>query len=224
MRVVFRFEKDGPTQYIAHLDLMRAMHRALRRAGLPAKMSQGFHPHIVMSFAQALGLGYLSRAEYMEITLPDGSDLPAAMTALNGALPSGLHATGVWALAEGSSTLMASVAAARWHVALRPEEGDQTAAFAALLGRETVPVMKQGKKGETLTDIRPGLLAVEPAEGGVELLLSAGSVRNIRPETVVRAALGRDADATFTRLELYAERDGALTPLSQICTGSDEDE
>ena len=91
MRTVFRLEKDGPAQYIAHLDLMRAMNRAIRRAGLPAQYSQGFHPHIVMSFAQALGLGYLSRGEYMEISLPEGYDLTAARSRLSGALPEGLR-------------------------------------------------------------------------------------------------------------------------------------
>ena len=220
MRTVFRLEKDGPAQYIAHLDLMRAMNRAIRRAGLPAQYSQGFHPHIVMSFAQALGLGYLSRGEYMEISLPEGYDLTAAKLRLAGALPEGLRTTGVWAMAEDKPTLMAMVTAARWHIGV---EGC-TDSFIALMKRDEVPVMKQSKHGETLTDIRPGLLAIKPAQAGVELLLSAGSARNIRPETVVRAALGQDVPAPMTRLELYTDQDGVPTPLYQICIGGSGDE
>ena len=38
------FEKKGSAVWISHLDLMRLFQRALKRAGLPLKHSQGYNP------------------------------------------------------------------------------------------------------------------------------------------------------------------------------------
>ena len=51
------FEKGKTLRYIGHLDLMRAMQRALRRSGLPIRYSNGFNPHIRLSFAAPLSVG-----------------------------------------------------------------------------------------------------------------------------------------------------------------------
>ena len=40
-----RFEKTGRAVWMSHLDLMRLMQRAFRRAGVVLHHSQGFTPH-----------------------------------------------------------------------------------------------------------------------------------------------------------------------------------
>ena len=218
MRAAFKFRKGGATRYIAHLDLMRAMNRAIRRAGLPAQYSQGFHPHIVMSFAQALGLGYLSEGEYMEISLPDGYPLAQAMDQLNSTLPEGLIAINAWQIPDGMATLMAQVTAARWRIDFdEPLAGENSMRFQALLDRETIEVIKDSKNGPAAMEIRKGIYSIEVKNGGVELFLAAGSALNIRPELVVKAALGSaEFVSAMTRLELYAMIDGRQLPLSDI--------
>lgn len=223
MRAAFRFSKGGATRYIAHLDLMRAMNRAIRRAGLPAQYSQGFHPHIVMSFAQALGLGYLSTGEYMEITLPDGYPLDEAMDSLNRSLPDGLRITGSWPIPEGMPTLMAQVTAALWRIAFSEplSEGDARQ-FLALLDRESIEVIKDGKHGPATMEIRKGIYAIEAKDGAAELFLAAGSALNIRPELVVKAALGgTEPVRSMTRLELYATVHERQLPFCEIFNDGD---
>ena len=56
-------------RYISHLDLMRLFMRALRRAELPLKMSEGFSPHPKLSFKRALKLGVESQHEEGSIVL-----------------------------------------------------------------------------------------------------------------------------------------------------------
>ncbi len=51
MRAIAVFEKGERLRHIGHLDLMRAMQRALRRSGLPVAYSKGFSPHVIVSFA-----------------------------------------------------------------------------------------------------------------------------------------------------------------------------
>jgi len=50
-------------KFISHLDLMRLFMRALRRARLPIKMSEGFSPHPKISLKRALKLGVESENE-----------------------------------------------------------------------------------------------------------------------------------------------------------------
>jgi radical SAM-linked protein len=218
MRVLLRFSKGGPARYISHLDLMRAMNRAILRAGIPAAWSQGFHPHIITAYAQALGLGYLSTGEYMEFELTQGEPA-AAMDALNTVLPDGVRFTGAWPLADDAPTLMAKVAAARWSVRLSVPVNDALfTEFHGLLGKDKVEVVKQGKNGPATQDIRPGLLQIARDGDSLDLLLSAGSVLNIRPELVVRAVVDDpEVIAAITRTELYVNRGGALAPFYDIC-------
>jgi len=57
------FSKKGLMRFISHLDLMRLFQRAMRRAGLPIAMTEGFSPHPKMSFKRALKLGVESDNE-----------------------------------------------------------------------------------------------------------------------------------------------------------------
>lgn len=68
-RFGFTFSKKGTMKYISHLDLMRLFMRALRRADLPIKMTQGFNPHPKFSIKRALKLGLESDNEEAAIVL-----------------------------------------------------------------------------------------------------------------------------------------------------------
>ena len=69
MKYRVKFSKNGPVRFVGHLDMMRYFQKAIRRAGLPIKYSEGFNPHQIMSFAAPLGVGVTSDGEYMDIEL-----------------------------------------------------------------------------------------------------------------------------------------------------------
>ena len=71
MRARIKFSKTGNMKYVGHLDLMRFFQRAMRRADIPIKYSEGFSPHQIMSFAAPLGIGLESVGEYVDITIDD---------------------------------------------------------------------------------------------------------------------------------------------------------
>jgi len=58
-------------RYISHLDLMRLFMRAMRRADLPLKMTEGFSPHPKLSIKRALKLGLESDNEEASIALKE---------------------------------------------------------------------------------------------------------------------------------------------------------
>jgi radical SAM-linked protein len=54
---VVEISKDGEMIYFSQLDLMRLLERALRRTSLPLYYTQGFNPHVKISFLSGLKLG-----------------------------------------------------------------------------------------------------------------------------------------------------------------------
>jgi radical SAM-linked protein len=68
-KVNFIFSKTGLMRYISHLDLMRLFMRAMRRADLPLKLTEGFSPHPKLSLKRALKLGIESQQEEASVVL-----------------------------------------------------------------------------------------------------------------------------------------------------------
>jgi len=65
--VRLQFSKVGKARFISHLDLMSTMRRALLRAGVSLKYSEGFNPHPYMSVALPLPIGCASVCEFMDV-------------------------------------------------------------------------------------------------------------------------------------------------------------
>jgi radical SAM-linked protein len=70
-KINFTFTKKGAMRFISHLDLMRLLMRAMRRAELPLKMTEGFSPHPKLSIKRALKLGLESDNEEGGIVLKE---------------------------------------------------------------------------------------------------------------------------------------------------------
>ncbi len=77
-------------KYISHLDLMRLFMRASRRAGLPLKFSEGFHPHPKLSIKRASKLGLESDNEEATIVLKQWMRLDDFQDKLQRELPEGI--------------------------------------------------------------------------------------------------------------------------------------
>lgn len=83
MKIRIKFSKYGTMKYIGHLDMMRFFQKAIRRAGIDVKYSEGFSPHQIMSFAAPLGVGMESRGEYMDIEVLSMTTAQEMKEALN---------------------------------------------------------------------------------------------------------------------------------------------
>ena len=62
-RARIRFRKEGDLRLIGHRDLVRAVERTLRRAGVQLSMSEGFHPKARLNFPSALSVGITGEDE-----------------------------------------------------------------------------------------------------------------------------------------------------------------
>lgn len=67
LRVYFR--KVGRLAMLSHLEVARALERAVRRAGLPYAISQGFSPHMKIAFGAALPVGVGGTRECFDLQM-----------------------------------------------------------------------------------------------------------------------------------------------------------
>lgn len=77
-------------RFISHLDLMRLFMRALRRADLPIKISEGFSPHPKLSIKRALKLGIESDNEEASVVMKQSIDPAEFKERLQQQLPQGI--------------------------------------------------------------------------------------------------------------------------------------
>lgn len=78
-------------RFISHLDLMRLFMRAMRRAELPVKLTQGFNPHPRLSVKRALKLGAESEHEEASVVLERRVDSEDFKKRLQRQLPEGIE-------------------------------------------------------------------------------------------------------------------------------------
>ena len=125
------FEKGARLRHIGHLDIQRAMQRALRRSGLPVSYSKGFNPHILLTFASALATGAMGEKEILDVSLDAPVEADAFMTAMNAALPPDMQLSFAKPLEDRHPALMAMVRAADYELTLQDEDAARTLAQAA---------------------------------------------------------------------------------------------
>jgi radical SAM-linked protein len=188
-KIRMRYSRDERLRFYSHLDIIRAFHRAIRRAGLPASFSQGFHPHMKLSFGPPLAVGYISEAEYLDIQL-DSPFEKKSLAALNDNLPPGLQITASKLIFSKTESLSKIINCASYLV----ETGDigedlQTRIEGLLKNREiTVTRIRNGKTeelsaGRFLHDLTYN-------DSAFEMLLGFTSEGNLRPSEVLIFGLG----------------------------------
>ena len=195
------FEKTGRAVYISHLDLTRAMARALARSEIPVWYTEGFHPHLYLTFALPLSLGTVGLVETMDYRLlEDDYPLEEATRRLDAALPEGLHAV------RTAEPVMApkQIFWADYTVAMRCDPAAAKQAFEAVAALPELPMEKRSKKGLRTVDIRPlfEVLGTDETAGGASLRLRcrAGVETNLNPSLVLDAAEERFGFSPIAKL------------------------
>ena len=85
MKLRMQITKEKEIRFISHLEYVRTIERAIRRAKLPAAYSEGFNPHLKFSLASALGVGVVSMAEFVEIELAEPMEVHEAVQKMTAA-------------------------------------------------------------------------------------------------------------------------------------------
>lgn len=160
------FEKTGSAVWMSHLDLMRLMQRAFKRAGLPLTHTQGFNPRPSVSIALPLSVGVESLCELLDFDLEGEFPDPVEVRdRLNAALVPGVAVRQVYT--DGRK--IRELALLRCSLGLEYDSGipeGAQEAISALFARESIPVEKKGKNGIQEQDIRPMILECAVTRAG----------------------------------------------------------
>lgn len=232
MKVRIRFSKEGSLVYIGHLDVMRYFQKLFRRADLPVKYSEGFSPHQILSFTPPLPLGMESFGEYADVELTENVTTADALERLRAQSVPEITICSFKMLPEGSENAMASVAAASYRTKICDSKTMQLMekAASALMSQKSVIITKKTKKSEKEINIRPLIysLCADEDNGTLDMLISSGSIDNLKPSHVFDALFeigGFTADTDMfdtARLDQFTSKDEKLVSLDDI--GSDINE
>ena len=85
------FIKVGQARFLGHLEMVDVFVRAARRAAIPMRFSEGFHPLPKISFTNPLPVGTESLAEFMDLDLVRYIKAEEFQERLNRELPPGLR-------------------------------------------------------------------------------------------------------------------------------------
>ncbi len=86
-KIICKYSKTGYLKYISHLDVLRFIQRSVKRAGIKAKYSEGFNPHMKTSFGYPLSLGIESIGEYFELELNENIEPELFKERMNSVMP-----------------------------------------------------------------------------------------------------------------------------------------
>ena len=187
------FEKSLPVRYIGHLDLMRSVQRALRRSGLPIRYSNGFNPHIQLSFAAPLSVGVVGMREIMDVPVEGEPDPENFAAVLRKTLPPALKVLSARIIPDDFPTLMALVAGSELRVEIDPGvEADKVAeAFQSFMATDECVTLRRTKSGENQTNIRPFIRdgSIEQTENGYTLRCTVINKRegSLKPVVLMQA-------------------------------------
>ena len=215
--------KKAATQYVGHLDFGRALERALRRAKLPVAFSEGFNPHMKISFGPALSVGVASNAEYVDVELQEQVDAEEFGERLERQLPPGLAFVEVRRVGSPAS-LAAALNIADYQVEVSAEKTPEMvlqaqAALDSFLAAEQVMVTRHTPKGAKTFDLKQFLvdgpnLMQDGAKLKVSFRLRMKSTGAVKPQEVFAAMSDQYAfpggASCFTRTGLWCDTGAVL--------------
>ena len=220
MKMIVVFEKAPRLRHIGHLDLMRAMQRALRRSGLPLCYSQGFNPHILLSFAAPLSVGMPGRREIMEVPIAEDMTAEAFLTKLRAALPPELPCLEAHPVDDQHPAPMALLAAAMYEARLESVPDGLGDAVQRFLAQREIPAVRKTKTGLKPCDIRPMIYDLALSGDTLRFTLALCEKATCKPDLLLESLFSfagmERPRALITRTQLLGEQNGALCPLEAL--------
>ncbi len=193
-RFRLRYGKEGPIRFLGHRDLIRAFHRAFRRAGLSLDYSRGFHPHPRLRFSPPLSVGIESLCEYLDFDLQDFLDERiVVLAALEKNLPNGIDALDIKEIPLNSRPLSGIIQSFTYQISasdsLTPEE--MARRISEFERAESVPItVGREEKGRRL-DLKEWVEDVEFTGSGLLVTLRVGREGSVNPFDAAAGLLGR---------------------------------
>ena len=227
MKLRVKYLKMEGARFLSHLELMKAMERAFRRAKIPLAFSEGFNPHPKISYASALSVGIASRGEYLDLDLNIEMDLADFKNRINSCLVKGIEVLDVKEVEGKTKSLTAIIERAEYTAICLLEQKlkveDLQRLVEDFLRQPEIIVNRKSKDKEKAINIKEGIYHLSAELNNLNLVINfivdSGSKGNVRAGEVYRAFI-TFANITihgspiFIREDLYTVENGSLcTPI-----------
>ena len=184
------FSKKAQAKYISHLDLMRCMVRCIKKAGIPVWFTEGFNPHMYITFALPLSLGYEGECESFDIKLTDdGYSMDEILDRLKNVMPVGISVLSVSEKFMSAS----SIGFGEYEVnfSLKNLDDEICGFMEKFLSQESIEVEKKSKKKIKQIDIKPFMqikkIVYDKNSCTMCVTLPAGGSGNVNPGLIQTA-------------------------------------
>lgn len=226
MKVRIQFEKLGAIRFTSHKDVLRIFERCFAAAGVPVSWSEGFHPHMRMSFGPPIRTGWESHQEFMDVQME--SPMDGMAEACNAKLPDGFRVTAVVPIEDGTPKLASDIAAVTLEVAVEVE--DAAAALAPRGGDDPDPasihaaISTRFLNTPNADSAEPGIVEANVVRTKdtfqIRYTSTMRSQRIVTPDTLVSATIGDPGSfrvpIKVMRLAQFVARDGRfVSPIDE---------
>jgi radical SAM-linked protein len=210
---IVKYSKSGLLRYLGHLDIARAFDRAVRRARIGVKYSEGFSPRARITFAPPLPVGAEGTQELCAIELVEPESAEQLFGALSPQL-AGFTPAEVRVKRGTKRSPFAELQVACYDVIpdfadnLKPEQLHR--AVVELMARQEIVIERSTKRRTTMIDVRPYIYELHATGNIVSMCLGMTQETLVKPDEVLTELakiLGTDSAGwrRLTRTGLYAE-------------------
>ena len=186
-RRVFLYTIEGDLRFISHRDTIRLFTRALARASLPVRYSEGFNPHPKLSFPVPRPVGVASKAEAVVVEFEEPVEGSEAIRRLTQQMPAGLTMLKARRL-QPRERLEPTSVRYRLDAAGLPHNGKEPAdAVRAILDSKSIMVERANPKGRVARplDVRPFITDLRlDGRDRIEFQLRFINGRTVRPAEI----------------------------------------
>ena len=213
MDVRMSFQKTGMAKFISHLDTVRCITRAMKRACVPIWFTEGFNPHAFLTFAMPLSLGFESLCETVDFRLMEETDLNELAERINNALPVDITVKEIYVYETSPN----DIRWAEYKIIFNNPDKLLLEQTEKILSSEEIMVLKKSKKGrnkvEKEVNIKEHIKSFELSEENGKLILntvlSSGTSVNINPMLLIGALVKDTAtdeqDVDIIKVQSYTE-------------------
>ena len=213
MEVRMSFQKTGMAKFISHLDTVRCITRAMKRANVPIWYTEGFNPHAFLTFAMPLSLGFESLCETVDFRLMEETDLSELAERINNALPVDITVKEIYVYETSPN----DIRWAEYKVIFNNPDNLLLEKAEKILSADEIMVLKKAKQGrkkvEKEVNIKEHIKSFELENDNGKLVLktviSSGTSININPMLLI-GALTKDTetdeqDVDIIKVQSYTE-------------------
>ncbi|MDO5043480.1 MAG: TIGR03936 family radical SAM-associated protein [Slackia sp.] len=191
LRVTYRMA--GRLVMLSHLEVARALERAVRRADLPYAISQGFSPHMKMAFGAALPVGVGGEEEVFDVQLTEYVAPARALERLRAASAHDLMPFDARYITKEDAAASVAYPYSTYEACLAFDDGRDDAdalrkAVAACMIPEQIVVVRK-KKEKVLVPSEFIVGEMERGDASLSFTLEAKKTGSLRPDVLLEAML-----------------------------------